>query len=95
MGLRPNLDQIEETILALCNARDEGATICPTEAAKAIAASEGCADEWRSLLTSVRQAAIALALSDRITIYRKGKPADPSAFKGVYRLGIGPARTAE
>jgi hypothetical protein len=38
----------------------------------------------------VRRAAVQLALAGRITIYRKGKPADPNAFKGVYRLG--PAR---
>jgi len=40
------------------------------------------------LLQPVRRAAIRLALEGRLTILRKGKPADPSDFKGVYRLTL-------
>ena len=29
-----------------------------------------------------------LAQAGRLVIYRKGKPADPSDFRGVYRLGL-------
>jgi Protein of unknown function (DUF3253) len=29
---------------------------------------------------------VKLALDGRLVIYRKGKPADPNDFKGVYRL---------
>ena len=36
----------------------------------------------------VRGAAIRLAEAGRIVIYRKGKPADPHDFRGVYRLGL-------
>jgi hypothetical protein len=36
----------------------------------------------------VRNAAIGLARAGKITIYRKGKPADPEDFRGVYRLGL-------
>ncbi len=28
------------------------------------------------------------AVAGRLVIYRKGKPADPSDFRGVYRLGL-------
>jgi hypothetical protein len=32
--------------------------------------------------------AIGLARQGRLVIYRKGKPADPDDFRGVYRLGL-------
>ena len=35
----------------------------------------------------LRRVAVALAKSGRLVIYRKGKPADPDDFKGLYRLG--------
>ena len=34
------------------------------------------------------QPAVSLALAGRLVIYRKGKPADPTDFRGVYRLGL-------
>ncbi|HLJ72008.1 MAG TPA: DUF3253 domain-containing protein [Roseiarcus sp.] len=84
----PDSATIEEAILSLCRA--EGArTICPTDAAKAHAAAR-CEDElaWRSHLSEVRRAAVRLAEAGRLVIYRKGKPADPHDFRGVYRLGL-------
>jgi hypothetical protein len=36
----------------------------------------------------VRAAAVGLARQNRIVITRHGKPADPDAFKGVYRLKL-------
>jgi hypothetical protein len=44
--------------------------------------------DWHVLMQPVRRAAIKLALGGRIVIYRKGRPADPNDFKGVYRLGL-------
>ncbi|MBN8981204.1 MAG: DUF3253 domain-containing protein [Rhizobiales bacterium] len=44
--------------------------------------------DWHTLLTPIRNAAIALAKDGRLVIYRKGKPADPDDFRGVYRLGL-------
>lgn len=41
----------------------------------------------------VRNAAIGLARAGKIIIYRKGEPADPEDFRGVYRLGL-PGATA-
>jgi hypothetical protein len=45
-------------------------------------------DTWPSLLMPIRRAAVDLALTGRLVIYRKGKPVDPTDFKGVYRLGL-------
>ena len=80
---------LERAILSLCNAAGADATISPTEAAHAYAAARG-EDElgWRSHLAEVRRAAVRLAEAGRIVIFRKGKPADPHDFRGVYRLGL-------
>jgi hypothetical protein len=85
----PKSRQIDETILALCAERGADKTICPTEAAKAVATLRGGDDlAWRDLLVFVRRAAVALAKTGRLVIYRKGKPVDPDDFRGVYRLGL-------
>ncbi len=44
--------------------------------------------DWHALLMPIRRAAVKLALDGRLVIYRKGKPVDPSDFRGVYRLGL-------
>lgn len=72
-----------EVILKLVQARGPGKTICPSEAARA------CRNTgWQKLMPEVRRAAVALARAGRIGIYRKGRPADPGNFRGVYRLGL-------
>ena len=80
---------LDQTILTLCRATAPGRTICPTDAAQAFAAARR-EDElgWRSHLTDVRRSAVRLADAGRLVIYRKGKPADPHDFRGVYRLGV-------
>jgi len=80
---------IESTILSLCNAALPGRTICPTEAAQSFAAARGEGElGWRLHLSEVRRGAVRLAGDGRLVIYRKGKPVDPQAFRGVYRLGL-------
>lgn len=76
---------VREAILELTLQRGAGKTICPTEAAKAVSEAR-----WQRLLGDVRAEAVRLAKAGHITIYRKGKPVDPDAFKGVYRLGLPP-----
>ena len=69
-------------------ARGAGKTICPSEVARALM-PEG--DGWRSLLSRVRSTAAGLSDAGEIAIYRKGKPIDPAAMRGVIRLGLPPA----
>jgi len=59
-----------------------------TLSAQEIAQVVATDDSWPNLLTPIRRAAVELALAGRLVIYRKGKPVDPSDFKGVYRLGL-------
>ncbi|MET0709933.1 MAG: DUF3253 domain-containing protein [Tardiphaga sp.] len=61
-----------------------GGTLSAPEIAHAIS-PEG---DWHGLLMPIRRAAVALAVAGRLVIYRTGKPADPTAFRGVYRLGL-------
>jgi len=80
---------LEESILSLCKADGASRTICPMDAAKAHAEARGEGElGWRSHLGEVRRAAVRLAESGRLVIYRKGKPVDPHDFRGVYRLGL-------
>jgi hypothetical protein len=73
-----------ETALLAALARADGKTLSAPELAQDIAE----ADEWHTLLMPIRRTAVKLALDGRLIIYRKGKPADPTDFKGVYRLGL-------
>ncbi len=73
---------LEESILAVLT-RSSG-TLSAPEIAHAIR-PEG---DWHGLLVPIRRAAVALAQAGRSVIYRKGKPADPNDFRGVYRLGL-------
>jgi hypothetical protein len=80
-------EDLPTTILALCAALPTR-TICPTDAAKAFADARGeDALAWRTHLQDVRRAAVKLASEGKLVIYRKGKPVDPTDFRGVYRLG--------
>lgn len=73
---------IEATILRLLDEAGPGKSISPTDAARALV--EG--NEWNTVMPAVRRAAVKLAQAGRLVIIRKGKPADPTGFKGVYRL---------
>ena len=82
----PSEDAVDAAILALAGRPDAPKSIAPEEAARALASDT----DWQSLLPLVRRAAVRLARSGRLVIYRKGKPVDPSDFRGVYRLGLPP-----
>jgi hypothetical protein len=73
-----------ETALLAALGRVSGKTLSPPELAQQIATEE----DWHRLLVPIRRTAVKLALDGRVVIYRKGKPADPNDFRGVYRLGL-------
>ncbi|GAB1715929.1 MAG: hypothetical protein NTAFB05_09710 [Nitrobacter sp.] len=74
---------LEDSILKVLT-RDVTRTLSAPEIAQAIAAES----DWHGLLKPIRRAAVVLAQSGRLVIYRKGKPADPLDFRGVYRMGL-------
>lgn len=75
------VDPIEVEILRLNTERGIGKSICPSEVARALDATE-----WQKLMGQIRQAAIRLARAGRIDMLRKGKPAPPADARGVIRL---------
>jgi hypothetical protein len=75
---------IETALLRLLAERGPGKTLDPTEVARALGGDHP--DGWGPLMQPIRRVAVALAEQSRIVILRKGKPADPRDFKGVYRL---------
>ncbi len=80
---------VEDILMALLTPSPPGKSVSPEEVARALD-PEG----WRRMLPRVRAEAVGLARQGRIVITRHGKPADPEAFKGVYRLRL-PMRTDE
>lgn len=79
-------ERIEAAILDLTTARGRGKTICPSEAARALAGDRP--EAWSRLMTQVRNVAVRMMKDGRIVITRKGRPVDPDDFKGVYRIAI-------
>ena len=78
--------EIEETIVALATARGPDKTICPSEAARAIAGNDP--EAWSRLMPAIRRIAVRMMKAGRIVIRRKGKPVDPDDFRGIYRISV-------
>lgn len=85
--MKPSLDrEIADAILALAEARGPGKSICPSDAARHVGEAAGV--DWHHLMQPARRAAVDLARDGRAVILRKGKPADPDDFRGVYRITL-------
>lgn len=76
---------IEAQIFALLAQRSQGATICPSEVARALAPED---DSWREQMPQVRQVAQALAQQRRLRVTRSGVPVNATAPGGPIRLGL-------
>lgn len=72
---------LETAILRLLDERARGATICPSEAARAIGG-----ETWRELMEPARSAARRLAARGEIDVVQRGRPVDPSTARGPIRL---------
>jgi hypothetical protein len=77
-----DMDQrLEETILELLDRRAATATICPSDAARAV----GDAD-WRDLMEPARRAARRLVAAGTVEITQGGSVVDPSNTRGPIRI---------
>ncbi len=77
--------EMQAAILQLLAARGAGKTICPSEAARAVAGSDE-EHAWRPLMEPAREAARRLVASGHIVITQDGRVVDPSHAKGAIRL---------
>jgi hypothetical protein len=73
----------EDAILDLIAERGPEKTICPSEAARALA-GEG---DFRPYMDPVRHAAAQLAKAGRIEVTQKGEPVTVGEARGPIRLG--------
>ncbi len=71
-----------ETILALLEQRAPGATICPSEAARALGGDAG----FRPLMPLVRAAARELVARGELEVTQRGRVVDLDAARGAIRL---------
>lgn len=85
-GVRALDRRLEGAILALLGERDPGASICPSEAARAVAVGDG----WREQMEPARRAARRLAHRGAIRITQGQRVVDPSDLRGPVRLRLAP-----
>jgi hypothetical protein len=72
---------LERSILELLDQRANGASICPSEAARAVGG-----DDWRTLMEPARRAARRLVAVGKVEITQGGAVVDPSTAKGPIRI---------
>lgn len=80
-GLGATDRALERVMLDLLDARAGGATICPSEAARAVGG-----DTWRDLMEPARAAARRLVARGEAEITQGGRVVDPSTARGPLRV---------
>ncbi len=80
-------ERIEAEILRLLAERGEGKTICPSEAAKAVAGSVERA-RWEPLMGAVREVGERLLGEGKIVVTQKGEVVDGGTAKGAIRFRL-------
>ncbi|SCY57863.1 hypothetical protein SAMN05216488_2389 [Microbacterium sp. LKL04] len=80
-GIRPVDEKLTASIRELLDARAASATICPSEAARAVGG-----EEWRDLMEPTRRAARRLVAAGEVEITQRGQVVDPSTAKGPIRI---------
>jgi hypothetical protein len=73
--------QLRSIIIELLDHRDPGKTICPSEAARALAGTS-----FRPLMDTVRAAAAELVADGEIEVTQRGDVVDISQARGAIRL---------
>ena len=72
---------LERTIDSLLDSRRAGATICPSEAARAVDP-----DGWRDLMPAARAAAGRLAAAGDVEVTQRGQVVDVATARGPVRI---------
>lgn len=78
---------LERAILELLDKRAASATICPSEAARAVAG-----DDWRDQMDAARAAAQRLVAAGAVEITQRGEVVDLATARGPIRIrrwGVG------
>ncbi|MGW8728015.1 DUF3253 domain-containing protein [Streptomyces sp. NPDC055808] len=90
--IEPGTDgRLERAILELLDARSPEASICPSDAARAV--HEGADDGWRTLMEPARRAARRLVAAGEVEITQGGRPVEPATARGPIRIRRARPRT--
>jgi hypothetical protein len=81
-------EAIAAAIRAALAARRPGASLCPSEIARALAPAEGV---WRALMPEIRAVAARLAAAGELRVTQRGRPVDPLRARGPIRFSRPPA----
>ena len=73
--------RLEQTIVDLLAQRADGATICPSDAARAVGE-----EDWRTLMEPARQAARRLVDRGTVVVTQGGEVVDPATARGPIRI---------
>ncbi|MFC8128274.1 DUF3253 domain-containing protein [Streptomyces sp. NPDC057302] len=76
--------RLERAILQLLESRAPDATICPSDAARAVYAQDD--DGWRALMEPARRAARRLVTAGEVEITQAGHAVDPAKARGPIRI---------
>jgi hypothetical protein len=77
----PPADRLEALVLELLAARRPGATICPSDVARATGA-----EDWRALMDPVRAAAARLVAAGAVEVTQRGEVVDLATARGPVRI---------
>lgn len=83
MARRISDNDLYNRILEMCGEAGPEKSVTPAAVAQSLVDFD-----WQSMLKRIRQTAVRQAKAGYIHIMRKGKPADPDDFRGVYKLRI-------
>ncbi|MBQ0849648.1 MULTISPECIES: DUF3253 domain-containing protein [Streptomyces] len=76
--------RLERAILELLERRAPTATICPSDAARAVYTGDG--DGWRALMEPARRAAGRLVEAGEVEITQGGRVVEPAKARGPIRI---------
>lgn len=78
-------ERVAAVVLELCHKRGMGKTICPSEAARALAGPDS---DWRELMELVRAVGQELSVRGQIDVTQRGRVVDLASVKGPVRFGL-------
>lgn len=76
--------RLERAILELLEDRGPTATICPSDAARAVYEGEG--DGWRALMEPARRAVRRLVTAGEVEVTQGGRSVEPATARGPIRI---------
>jgi hypothetical protein len=79
--ISPDDEALEAMIVQQLDERARGATICPSDVARAVSP-----EDWNRLMEPTRRAARRLVAKGFVEITQKGRAVDPSDFSGPIRI---------